>query len=93
MEIAAEAAGLGVDKARTITSSEWLRYQWIHVLAFPAEGTPSAFWSPGVHRSLSVKLSQKLTELLHYAKVNHALTRLFDSMGMGDNCLFFLKKP
>jgi hypothetical protein len=32
-------------------------------------------------------------DLMHRLKINHLLTRLFDSLGLGDNYVFVLKKP
>lgn len=93
MELAARASGLVVASSRTITSSEWLRYQWHHLLTCPAEGEASAYWSPRGKRSRVVRMAQKLPEGLHRAKVNHLLTRVFDALGIGDNYLFLLKKP
>lgn len=91
--LVAQTAGLQIETVRTVTSSEWLRFQWAHLLTLPAEGEPSAFWSPRGSRSLPVRIGQKLFEVLHYARINHLLTRLFDSLGVGDNYLFLLKKP
>jgi len=93
MQLVAQEAGLQVEKVRTITSSEWLRYQWAHLVTFPAEGELSPFWSPYGRRSLPVKISQNLLEVFHYVRINHMITRLFDSLGVGDNYLFLLKKP
>ena len=93
MRIAARTAGLKIEAVETITSSEWLRYQWAHLLTLPAEGEPSAFWSPHGNRQLAVKVGQKLFDGLHYARINQLLTRLFDSLGVGDNYLFLLRKP
>jgi SAM-dependent methyltransferase len=93
MQLAAQSAGLDIETVKTVTSSEWLRYQWAHLLTFPAAGEPSPFWSPYGDRRLSVRVAQKFTDLLHHARINHFLTRLFDSMGVGDNYLFLLKKP
>lgn len=90
---ATQNAGMVVESAQTITSSEWLRYQWIHLLAFPSEGEPSAFWSPQGSRGLTMRIGQRLTEMLHYSRINHLLTRFFDSINMGDSLLFLLKKP
>ena len=92
MRVAAQSAGMAVVDVRTITSSEWLRYQWTHLMAFPAEGEPSAFWSPYSERSLLIKIGQKLCDVLHYCKINHMLTRCFDGAGAGDNFVFILKK-
>jgi 2-polyprenyl-3-methyl-5-hydroxy-6-metoxy-1,4-benzoquinol methylase len=93
MQIAAQMAGLQIEESRTVTNSEWLRYQWAHLLTLPPEGEPSAFWSPHGRRSWVVKIGQKLLDGLHYARINHLLTRLFDGLGVGDNCLLLLKKP
>jgi 2-polyprenyl-3-methyl-5-hydroxy-6-metoxy-1,4-benzoquinol methylase len=93
MKTAAQSAGLEIEFVQTITSSKWLRYQWVHLLTFPAKGEPSAFWSPHGKRSLKVRVGQKLFDALHCTKLNHLLTRLFDSLGVGDNYLFLLKKP
>jgi SAM-dependent methyltransferase len=93
MRMAAQCAGLRVETVRTVTSSEWLRYQWIHLLTFPREGEPSPFWSPNGRRRLSARVAEKLVDLLHHARINHLMTRLFDSLGAGDNYLFLLKKP
>jgi SAM-dependent methyltransferase len=93
MKFAAGAAGLTVDAVQTVTSSEWLRYQWIHLLTLPAEGEPSAFWSSVGRRGPSHLVGEKLFEVLHLTRINHMLTRLFDGLGMGDNQLFLLKKP
>jgi 2-polyprenyl-3-methyl-5-hydroxy-6-metoxy-1,4-benzoquinol methylase len=93
MSVAAEQAGLAVDSVRTITSSEWLFYQWIHLLTCPPAGTPSPFWSPRGTRSLRVKLLFAGLLAVHYTKINHVITRLFDAFGFGDNYLFILRKP
>jgi len=93
METAAEQAGLAVDSVRTIASSEWLFYQWIHLLTCPPAGTPSPFWSPRGARSLRVKLLFAVLLAVHYTKINHVITRLFDAFGVGDNYLFILRKP
>jgi len=93
MKIAAEKAGLEVKKTLTITSSEWLLYQWIHLFTYPQMGVPSAFWDTRKKRSLRVKLLIKSCSLIHKTKVNHFITRLFDALGLGDNYFFILSKP
>jgi SAM-dependent methyltransferase len=92
MEVAAEQAGLVVDSVRTITSSEWLFYQWVHLLTRPPMGRPSPFWSPRGTRGLRVKLLFAVLLAVHYTKINHVITRLFDAFGVGDNYLFILRK-
>jgi 2-polyprenyl-3-methyl-5-hydroxy-6-metoxy-1,4-benzoquinol methylase len=92
MTIAAERAGMTLEQARTITSSDWLFYQWLHLLTFPPPGEPSPFWSPKAKRGIGARLMIALLQMMHYTKINHLATRLFDALGMGDNYLFFLRK-
>jgi 2-polyprenyl-3-methyl-5-hydroxy-6-metoxy-1,4-benzoquinol methylase len=93
MLIAAKKAGLRFEYVRTLTSSEWLHYQWNHALTFPSMGEPSPFWSPKANRVLRDKLIQGVLRLLHRTKFNHILTRVLDVLGIGDNLLYFLRKP
>lgn len=90
---AAERAGLRVERASTITSSEWLNYQWAHFATYPGTGRPSAFWSSGVERTAAEQRLLALATAVHRTKLNHLLTRLFDVTGLGDNLLFILGKP
>jgi len=92
MGLAAEKAGLAVEQVRTITMSEWLLYQWIHLVLFPHTGKPSSFWSPDESRTALQKIWIKAMTLVHSTKINHLITRMFDQMGIGDNRLFFLRK-
>ena len=92
MEIAAEQAGLSIEQVKTITSSEWLYYQWVHLFTFPEMGEPSVFWSPLAKRSLKYKIFLYFATALHFTKINHIITRFFDALGIGDSNLFFLRK-
>lgn len=92
MRTAAEQAGLILEQAKTVTSSEWLYYQWIHLLTFPEMGEPSAFWSPYRKRDVKEKLILRVLSIMHLTKINHIFTRIFDALGIGDNYLFFLRK-
>jgi SAM-dependent methyltransferase len=92
MQRAATLAGLTLVAGRTITRPEWLGYQWMHVLLFPPMGEPSRFWSPKAARTTLVKCLLGTMLLSHYSTVNHVLTKLFDSLGVGDNHLFILRK-
>lgn len=93
MEIAAKAAGLIIEKHKTITSSEWLYYQWLHLVTCPNIGDPSVFWSPKGRRTFVQRAMIAFITLIHKFKVNHLLTRIFDAMNIGDNFVFVLKKP
>jgi SAM-dependent methyltransferase len=94
MKMAAEQAGLVLVETNTITKSEWLQYQWIHLATFPPQSVPSWFWSPDKRNpSLLVRTVVKLALIMHKTKINHLLTRVFDALGFGDNYVFILKKP
>jgi SAM-dependent methyltransferase len=93
MQLAAEQAGLVVETTMTITPSAWLHYQWIHLLACPPEGTPSVFWAAHGKWSFMQKLALKALSIAHRCKIDHAITRLFDALGVGDSRLYFLRKP
>lgn len=94
MAIAAERAGLELAECITATNSEWLHYQWMHLALYPGPGEPSRFWVPGHHTwTPQENRIMRILELLRRGKVNHLLTRLFDSLDLGDNHVFVLKKP
>lgn len=93
MRIAVEDAGLVLEHLRTQTPSSWLDYQWRHLLTFPPEGVASEFWThsakfPPAHAALG-----RLLTIVHLVRLNHFVTRLLDIAGIGDNSLFFLRKP
>jgi 2-polyprenyl-3-methyl-5-hydroxy-6-metoxy-1,4-benzoquinol methylase len=93
MRTAAEEAGLVLEEVKTVTNSAWLHFQWLHLMLYPKMGEPSLLWSPRAKRGVGVKSLTKMMELLHATKLNHLITRFFDSCGWGDNRLFFLRKP
>jgi len=93
MKLATQQAGIGVEKVKTITNSEWLHYQWNHLITYPIPGEPSRFWNPENHEwSLFQWRIMKVFSLMRSTKINHFLTRFFDSLGLGDNFVFVLKK-
>lgn len=93
MQLAADQAGLVMVEVKTVTNSEWLYYQWIHLTTYPKLGEPSSFWSPNhQERTLLQNRILRVLELMHRYKINHLLTRFFDSLGLGDNFVFVLKK-
>jgi 2-polyprenyl-3-methyl-5-hydroxy-6-metoxy-1,4-benzoquinol methylase len=93
MQLAAQQAGLIVERSMTITPSAWLHYQWLHLLTYPSEGAPSIFWAPGGTWSFMKRIGRKAFSIIHRCKVDHVITRVFDALGVGDNRLFFLRKP
>lgn len=93
MRLAAEEAGLVMERRRTTTSSEWLHYQWLHLFAFPRPGRRSAFWSPGVEARFFYRKVYRVLSAAHRLKINYAATRVLDLLGLGDNQLFVLRRP
>lgn len=93
MKLATGRAGLVVETIRTITSSEWLHFQWNHLVTYPEMGTPSGFWSPNRVLSRKENAWRQILSIIHLSKINHLITRLFDALGSGDNYLFILRKP
>ncbi len=93
MRVAAEKAGLSVKQHKVITSSDWLYWQWIHLLTYPKPGNPSVFWSPTGKLHLYQKMPKIVLTLLHRLKITHIITRILDRLQIGDNVLYFLVKP
>lgn len=94
LTLTATKAGFTIVSLRTVTSSEWLYYQWIHLVTFPKPGEKSVFWNPcSTKLSLKQKIILKILHTLHKIKCNHFLTRFFDAIGIGDNYILVLKKP
>lgn len=90
---AAEMAGLIVERKRTITPSAWLHYQWIHLLTYPGQGKCSIFWAAANNWTKKQMIVLHLLNLINKVGINHLVTRVFDSLGWGDNSLYFLRKP
>ena len=93
--LAALESGLKVETIKTITHSDWLLYQWLHLVTYPKSGELSIFWSPfpgEKSKSIIQKLLVGCARLAHLLMMNHLLTRFFDALGLGDNYLVVLKK-
>jgi hypothetical protein len=88
----ANKSGFRLEKNKTITSSEWLLYQWIHLLTFPRPGTKSSFWGSNKEISRGKKFVIRMLCAIHRSKLNHLITRLLDALGIGDSRLYFLRK-
>jgi 2-polyprenyl-3-methyl-5-hydroxy-6-metoxy-1,4-benzoquinol methylase len=88
----AAGAGLVLKQRVTITNSAWLGFQWCHLMAYPAPGQRSAFWSPKQGRTLAQRWGFRFLALLDRLGVNAALTRIADATGCGDNAVFILEK-
>jgi SAM-dependent methyltransferase len=92
MRLAASKAGLAEQFLGTVTSSEWLHYQWIHLATRPEPGERSKFWSNDSDFGTRPRAGLRLASLLHRTKLDHLFTRLFDALGVGDSQLFALRR-
>lgn len=93
LRLMAKENGFTVITMKTITSSSWLYYQWIHSIDFAKQNEVSKFWGNKINTYTEVE-NQKyafFTKLNKY-KINHIITRIFDFIGLGDNILVILKK-
>ncbi|MEO6772812.1 MAG: methyltransferase domain-containing protein, partial [Kofleriaceae bacterium] len=85
---AAGRAELAIAELRTITNSEWLSYQWIHVLTRPRRGTRSKLWDPAARHPVIRAL-----RAVRFFGGEAAITRLCDALGAGDNFVARLRRP
>ena len=85
---AADAAGLALETLETITSPEWLSYQWIHALTMPRHGARSLLWSPR-DRTWRVRSLRAL----RWFGVEAVMTRVLDELRVGDNFVARLRRP
>ncbi|WP_214187384.1 class I SAM-dependent methyltransferase [Geobacter hydrogenophilus] len=92
IRVAAARAGLDFVGGVTITSSDWLHFQWSHLFAIPPMGTPSIFWTPSADKDFTKRAALRLLEKFHQTGINHITTRFFDAVGVGDNFVFKLSK-
>ncbi len=96
MEYMANKSGFKIIKHLTITNSNWLNLQWMHLLTYPSMGEPSTFW--GKHLINESKISDNKTVLLNIigfvdkCRINDLITRFFDMLHIGDNQVFILQK-
>jgi 2-polyprenyl-3-methyl-5-hydroxy-6-metoxy-1,4-benzoquinol methylase len=93
MTVAAEKAGLALERSFEITPVLWIYFQCAHILTHPKPGNPSVLWTPGLQPTLGEKIGLRLPYIPHFSGANHLLTRLLDAVGLGDDSLYFLKKP
>ena len=59
----------------------------------PQRGQKSAVWCPGAPRGEKSIVEKLLDREFHYIPVHRLMSRLLDMLGLGDNRIFFLRKP
>ena len=91
LSIASNVAGLKIETNKTITHSDWLYYQLLHIYTYPRKGEASKFWS-GNLRSVKthIKILVAFTLLLKILRINDLITRAMDFLRLGDNSLIVL---
>jgi SAM-dependent methyltransferase len=88
----AEQSGFEIAAIKTITNSRWLQYQFLHMLNRPSNGTPSPFWDPERSPLTVRRGSRRIGAFLNRVKAFHAVTRVADMCGVGDNLVCILRK-
>jgi SAM-dependent methyltransferase len=90
MQELARRNGFSVVSRHLVTTSEWLHYQWLHLVTRPPPAEPSLFWT---HRTVPPRLKKWLRPLyvLHLIGINHLLGRILDSLRLGDNQVYLLR--
>lgn len=92
MQIIAGKAGLKIKDICTITPSDWIYYQWFHLLLYPEKGQPSLYWMHSNQLTIFQVKIRKILNVMHRIKINHLVTRFFDLLGIGDCKIYFLTK-
>ena len=92
LAILAQRAGLQVESVRTLTSSRWLKYQWMHLFSRPPEGIPSPFWDAERATLIVPPRAVRLAEDGERFLAFQIVTRVADALGVGDNYLCFVHK-
>lgn len=92
MQLLARNAGLQVTRARTLTHSDWMYFQAVHVLSAPKCGESHPFWAGENWRTGLQRGAFRATSLARRLRVFQVATRFFDALGMGDSQLLFLSK-
>lgn len=88
----AERTGFRIVKLRTLTSSAWLYFQWLHSLQFPKPGQVSSFWCSGTATPAPSRFKIRFFTLLHRLWLDRIMTRILDMLGVGDNWLVVMVK-
>jgi SAM-dependent methyltransferase len=92
MRSAANAAGLDLVGAKTITDSQWISLQWWHLLSRPPIGSASPLWIYPCNKPLLVGTQGKRVSLHQKMHLNNLVARGLDAFGMGDNRVYVLRK-
>lgn len=92
LALAAEQAGLKVLTSTTVTSSNWVIHQLVHLITCPKPGLPSSYWTKESHKPFLSRVTVKLIAATRLLLVPQLLSRLFDVLQIGDNRVILLQK-
>jgi 2-polyprenyl-3-methyl-5-hydroxy-6-metoxy-1,4-benzoquinol methylase len=90
--IAAKQAGFEVENIISITAADWLYYQLVHVVLYPAHGKPSVYWSKERPWHSWELWTRRGIKILRFLKITHLVTKYFDFLGVGDGMIILLRK-
>jgi 2-polyprenyl-3-methyl-5-hydroxy-6-metoxy-1,4-benzoquinol methylase len=92
MQRIAEEAGFSLERHVTVSPAAWLGFQWGHLVTYPRSGEPSAYWLPRRNRTTGQRVALRLLSYLDRLGANAVLTRLTDSLRIGDNSVYLFRK-
>ena len=87
----AQDAGFEVESQQTLTHSQWLNYQLMHLIFYPEEKNQSKFWMGNPEWTRFQRRSARVLGLIYKTGLIHAITRLMDFLGLGDNQVIVLR--
>jgi hypothetical protein len=91
LELLANEVGLKITFHRTRTHSNWLYYQFAHLILSNEPGTKSRFWS-SIPKSTQTKIKIIIPYTMHKIGITHLITRVIDFVGLGDSQIMILEK-
>jgi 2-polyprenyl-3-methyl-5-hydroxy-6-metoxy-1,4-benzoquinol methylase len=92
IKIAAEKAGFEIEKIASVTATNWLYYQLVHVVLYPKYREPSVYWSKERQWRSWELWTRRGIKILHLLKITHLVTRFCDILGVGDGMVIVLRK-
>lgn len=84
-------SNLYIDSIVTITNSDWLLFQILHLVNFPPNNTKSKVWNLGLDQGWK-KYLNIVFKILHRFYMSHILMRIIDNFQLGDNKVCIIKK-
>lgn len=95
IQILAKKSNFKICEIKTTTLSNWLHYQWMSLVCYPKIGEKSLFWNGEAKNIKKVEFKYwgcVFCSIIHFLKINHIITRLFDLIGIGDSYTIILEK-